>query len=104
MSEARPEFTSESAKQFDRFSVGNAALLLSVLDCSCQPYSDVFTYRRWKAQGFQVQRGEKSIRLPLIYARTEKDPETGEERTTRRRGRSAVFCRCQVQPTGEGRE
>lgn len=57
---------------------------------------------RWKAQGFQVQRGEKAIRLPLIYQRTEKDPETGEERSTRRMGRSAVFCRCQVRPIEGG--
>ena len=101
--ETRP-MTAGEARSFDRFSVANAVAVEQALDCGCEPYRDVFTYRRWKAQGFQVQRGEMSIRLPLIYARTEKDPETGEERTTRRRGRSAVFCRHQVQPIGEGRE
>ncbi len=96
MSEARPEFTSESAKQFDRFSVGNATLLLSVLNCGCQPYSDVFTYRRWKAQGMQVQKGQKAIKLPLIVRGSVKDPETGKEETFSMRKSSAVFCRCQV--------
>ncbi len=96
--------TAAEARSFDRVSVANSVAVQQALDCGCEPYVDVFTYRRWKAQGFQVQRGEKAIRLPLIYARTEKDPETGEESTTRRRGRSAVFCRHQVQPIGEGRE
>ncbi len=104
MATTTPTFTPETARRFDRYSAANAVAITQALGCNYQPYQDVFTYRRWKAQGFQVQRGEKSIRLPLIYARTEKDPETGEERTTRRRGRSAVFCRHQVQPIGEGRE
>ena len=97
--QVRP-MTADEARSFDRVSVANAVAVQQALDCGCQPYRSVFTYRRWKAQGFQVQRGEKAIRLPLIYARTEKDPETGEQRTARRRGLSAVFCRCQVQPTG----
>ena len=102
MQEQTRQMTAAEARSFDRVSVANAATVLQALGCGCQPYQDVFTYRHWRALGQQVQRGEKAIRLPLIYARTEKDPETGEERTTRRRGRSAVFCRCQVQPIGEG--
>lgn len=102
MSTSTPTFTPETARQFDRYSVANAVTLKEALPCGCEPYRDVFTYQRWKAQGFQVQRGEKAIRLPLIYQRTEKDPETGEERSTRRMGRSAVFCRCQVRPIEGG--
>ncbi len=104
MQDQTRQMTAAEARTFEHVSVANSVAVLQALDCGCQPYRDVFTYRRWKAQGFQVQRGEKAIRLPLIYARTEKDPETGEERTTRRRGRSAVFCRHQVEPIGEGRE
>ena len=81
--------------------MANAISVKEALPCGCEPYRDVFTYRRWRAQGFQVQKGQKAIRLPLIYQRTEKDPETGEETTTRRMGRSAVFCRCQVKPIRE---
>ena len=98
MAISTPNFTPETAKQFDRYSVSNAATLKETLPCGCEPYVAVFTYRRWKAQGFQVQRGEKAIRLPLIYQRAEKDPKTGEQTTSRRMGRSAVFCRCQVKP------
>jgi hypothetical protein len=79
--------------------VANAVTLKEALPCGCEPYIDVFAYRRWKAQGFQVQRGEKAIRLPLIYQRAQKDPETGEETVARRMGCSAVFCRCQVRPS-----
>jgi hypothetical protein len=104
MSTSTPTFTPETARQFDRYSVANAVTLKEALPCGCEPYQDVFTYRRWKAQGFQVQRGEKAIRLPLIYQRAEKDPETGEETVTRRMGRSAVFCRCQVRPIDGGRK
>ena len=92
------QFTETSARQFDRFSVANAAAVMSARGCGCEPYRDVFTYRRWQAQGMQVQRGEKAIRLPLLYAREETDKDTGEKKTQRRMGRSAVFCRCQVKP------
>jgi len=98
MSSSTPRFTSETARQFDRFSVANAVTVKKSLPCGCEPYVDVFTYRRWKAQGFQVQRGEKAIKLPLIYQRSETDPKTGERTEAQRVGRSAVFCRCQVKP------
>ena len=103
MSTTTPTLTRETARQFNRYSVANAVTVKQALPCGCEPYVDVFTYRRWKAQGMQVQRGEKAIRLPLIYQRTEQDPETGEETTERRMGRSAVFCRCQVKPIRGGR-
>ena len=54
-------FTPETARHFDRYSIANAVTVKQALPCGCEPYVDVFTYRRWKAQGFQVQRGaEKS--------------------------------------------
>ncbi len=102
MSSNSEPMTADDARRFDRFSVGNAVAVKSALPCGCEPYVDVFTYRRWQAQGMQVQRGEKAIRLPMIYQRSEKDPETGEETTSRRMGSSAVFCRCQVKPKQSG--
>ena len=78
--------------------IANAVTVKQALPCGCEPYVDVFTYNRWKAQGLQVQRGEKAVRLPVIYSRTNTDPETGEAHIARRIGRSAVFCRCQVKP------
>ena len=94
-------FTPETARHFDRYSVSNAAAVKDTLSCGCKPYVDVFTYRRWKAQGFQVKRGETAINLPLIFQRTETDAATGKQVTKRRVGRSAVFCRCQVLPIRE---
>jgi hypothetical protein len=92
--------TAAEARQFDTFSIGNAALAESMLSCGCEAYRDIFTYKRWKAQGFQVQRGQKAIRLPLLKSVTREDKETGEVKTHRIMGRSAVFCRCQVRPIG----
>ena len=79
-------FTPETARQFDRYSIANAVTVKRALPCGCEPYTQVFTYRRWKAQGFQVQRGERALRLPLIYSRTETDPQTGEKHTAQRAG------------------
>ena len=102
MKQQTERMTASDARQFDGASVQNSMAVLMALECDCQPYVNVFTYNRWKAQGFQVQRGEKSIRLPIIYSRTVEDRDTGEKRTEKRRGLSAVFCRCQVKPSGVG--
>ncbi len=90
------KMTASEAKSFERFSMANAVAVKTALECGCEPYTDVFTYRRWAAQGMQVQRGERAIKLPILFSRTEVDADTGESVTTRRRGRAAVFCRCQV--------
>src|SRR5688572_4710338 len=89
-------FTPETARQFDRYSVANAVTVKQTLPCGCEPYEDVFTYRRWKAQGMQVQKGQKAIKLPLVIRGTRKDDESGEERAFNLLASSAVFCRCQV--------
>ena len=88
--------SAEEAREFQTYSVGNAARVTEARPCGCQPYRDVFTYRRWKAQGFQVRRGEKAIRLPVIVHATQTDEKTGEEQTVSMRRPSFVFCRCQV--------
>ena len=100
MSTTTPSFTPETARSFDRYSVANAVAIREALSCDCQPYQDVFTYRRWQAQGYQVQRGQRSIRLPLVKLVERENAETGKVETRRLLTRSAVFCRCQVQPSG----
>ena len=67
------------------------------LTCGCRAYEDVFTYNRWKAQGYYVKRGEHGIKLPVIKRVDREDPDTGEEKTIRIRGRAHVFCRHQVE-------
>ena len=61
-----PPMTKAEATHFDRYSVANAVSVKTSLECGCEPYQDVFTYRRWKAQGFQVSRGQKAIKLPQV--------------------------------------
>lgn len=67
--------------------------------CACEPYTDVFTFNRWRAQGRTVRRGEHGIVLPVVIEKSYigKD-ELGDEteRTSRILRRSYVFCRCQT--------
>ena len=66
-------FTPESAQSFHRYSPINAATVKMRLACGCEPYKDVFTYNRWLALGYQVQRGERSIKIPVIVERENED-------------------------------
>lgn len=94
--------TTNEAKTFtDGYSKSNAAILANIAagnGCSCKPYVDWFTYKRWTAQGFQVQRGQKSTHLPR-YIVVESLHEDGTIKTTTIKKTSCVFCRCQVQPS-----
>lgn len=84
----------EEAKTFATFSGMNATTVALSLDCDCEPYKDVFTYKRWLAQGFQVQRGEKSIKIPVMMSSVKEVD--GVEISKRFMGTGALFCRCQV--------
>lgn len=67
--------------------------------CRCEPYADVFTFRRWQAQGRAVAKGEHGIALPVVIERTTVGrDELGDEteRTSHLLKRSYVFCRCQT--------
>ena len=102
----RQTFTEESARQFQGYSAMNAASILAVLHCDCEPYRDVFTYQRWQAQGYQVRKGEHGVRITTWIDASEKRNETEPEaeRKTYRLPRSVVvFCRCQVDAKGDGR-
>jgi antirestriction protein ArdC len=98
------EMTPEQARTFDSFSEKNAGILLLASEergCSCDPYVDWYTYRRWRVQGFQVQKGEKSTKIPVIKKWMGEDKETGKEREISYKGNASVFCRCQVKPVGQ---
>lgn len=89
--------TPEMARSFERYSPANATTVTNSLPCGCKPYVDVFTYRRWKAQGFQVKKGEKAVHIPVIRT-VYKENGQGETETRKIRRKSYVFCRCQVKP------
>ena len=92
------KMTAEDARTFQTFSIHNAAAVAAALPCGCQPYVDVFTFRRWLAQGFAVQRGQHAIKIPVVKTVEREDRETGEKTTRRILGSGAVFCRCHVGP------
>lgn len=100
----RPQMTAEEARSFDRISTANILVLTEAArlrGCSCEPYRDWFTYNRWRAQGYQVQRGEHGTPLTVMiqHEKREAGPDGEECVTTVSRPWTAhVFCRCQVAP------
>ena len=91
--EKSPAMTSDEARTFERYSAFNAATVKASLPCGCEPYEDVFTFKRWIAQGLVVRKGEHAVRISTYAPITDK--ETGEI-IGRRPWRSAVFCRHQT--------
>jgi antirestriction protein ArdC len=96
------KMTAEEAKSFDGYSQGNALALIVAArqrGCDCQPYQDWFTFKRWLAQGMQVQKGERGVKLG-IFVKTEKVEKdaAGKETVTvgSRPWMTTVFCRHQV--------
>jgi len=96
------KMTAVQATRFEHGQSTGSALLLTLAaqerGCTCQPYVDWFTYKRWTAQGMQVQKGEHGVKL-TVYVPNKPD-EDGEPTGTHP-WHSTVFCRCQVKPKGE---
>jgi hypothetical protein len=90
------KMTEQQATTFDRFSIGNALTVSASLQCGCKPYQDVFTFKRWLAQGYCVKKGEHGIKIPVIGSSIKHDDKTGQDVTKKYISNSAVFCRCQV--------
>lgn len=103
----RPPMTAEQAQTFERISVGNATRLMHAAaerGCGCSPYADWYTFRRWKAQGMSVKKGEKATRLPLIVTDGIAENVESSEEPRQHFATACVFCRCQVQPSKESAE
>jgi len=91
------KMTAEQAASFDTYSLSNATILAmaaSARGCTCQAYSDWYTYRRWAAQGKQVKQGEHGTHIPIIVCVPPDDENKKQAYQLRRT--SVVFCRCQV--------
>ena len=74
-------FTPETARAFDHYSLTNATVIrqaCAARGCKCEPYSDVFTFQRWLAQGRAVRKGEHGTRILTLVPVTRRDPENGE--------------------------
>ena len=96
-----PPMTQLQAVSFERFSVANAVTVETSLSCGCRAYEDVYTYRRWRAQGYQVMKGERAIKLPQVRVVLEENKDTGETTDRRLFHTAAVFCKHQVTPIEE---
>ena len=95
-------FTEETARHFDAgYSEKNAQIVAMSLECDCEPYVDVLTFKRWKALGRSVKKGETSIKLAVQKEAAYR--EEGSEGVHHAKvARSApVFCRCQTEHTSE---
>ena len=99
--EPQRKLTPEEATSFDRYSATNAAQAIAQLvesgACSgtCEPYQDIFTYKRWLAQGYQVQRGQHGARLTIVVHGSKADDKTGDTVEYSRPWHTTVFCRHQ---------
>jgi len=90
---AKNPYTAETAKEFAHHSATNSTTLETISNirgCTCKPYTDWFTYNRWQAQGFQVQKGEHGTKIGVQIVKDENGKEVTQWT------RSTVFCRCQV--------
>ena len=94
------KMTAQEATRFEHGQSTGSALILTLAaqerGCTCQPYADWFTYRRWKAQGFQVQKGEHGVKLTTYIPKTITNENGEKEQVGTRPWHSTVFCRCQV--------
>jgi len=86
--------TEKEAKKFKYFSIKNARTLEGVCE-DCKPYKDWFTYRRWKAQGEQIAKGQRGTQIKILVEREIKT-ENGEIKKERYPRTVTVFCRHQL--------
>ncbi|MGH2693314.1 MAG: ArdC family protein [Actinomycetota bacterium] len=92
--EGTKEMTEEEAREFRHFSVHNAVQAqMACPEQSCKAYEDIFTFRRWRAQGYAVRKGEKGTAVTTwvtTKGRRDEEPKT-------RPKRAVLFCRHQVE-------
>lgn len=99
MSTRIQQLSPEEARHFDRFSVHNAvAAEAACPTLECRAYSDIFTFRRWLAQGYVVKKGEQGTKVTTWIPVSTPDDDDGQ--VARRTGpkTAVLFCRHQVEP------
>jgi hypothetical protein len=93
------QMNAEEARQFPHFSVHNAVMAQMACPAgSCEAYRDIYTFRRWRAQGYVVRKGEQGTTVTTWVPIKKRDADSGEEQDVKRRPKRAVlFCRHQVE-------
>jgi hypothetical protein len=97
MSTDTHQMSAASALSFEHFSVHNAVAAEAA--CStfeCRAYTDIFTVRRWRAQGYRVRKGEQGAAITTWIVSPPGDDD-GDAKLVRRPKRVFVFCRHQVE-------
>ena len=90
------QMSASEALDFHHFSVHNALQAqLACPEASCEAYRDIFTRRRWRAQGYRVRKGEQGTVITTWIARPPADDDG--EKPVRHPKRVFVFCRHQVE-------
>ena len=90
------QMSATEALDFRHFSVHNAVQAqLACPEASCEAYRDIFTARRWGAQGYAVRNGEQGTAITTWIATPSRDDD-GSDKPARRPKRVFVFCRHQV--------
>lgn len=98
MATTAQQMSADDARRFEHFSVHNAvqAQMACPEGGACEAYRDIFTFRRWHAQGYAVRKGEKGTTVTTWVP--VREPSENENGTVRRRPKRAVlFCRHQVE-------
>lgn len=94
------KMTATQAVTFEHTSSVNAMIARAGKACNCQPYVDIFTFRRWNAQGYRIIKGQHGTKLTTWINVTKVDKESGEKVPAGTLPKTAhVFCRCQVKPS-----
>lgn len=97
MSISTKQMSATEALDFHHFSVNNAVQAqLACPEAACEAYKDIFTRRRWQAQGHAIRKGEKGTVI-TTWIMTRSGKEDGDEKPFRRPKRVLVFCRHQVE-------
>ena len=97
MSTSTKQMSATEALDFHHFSAHNAVQAqLACPEASCEAYRDIFTRRRWRAQGFSVREGEQGTAITTWIMKPSHEDE-GDEKPVRRPRRVLVFCRHQVE-------
>ncbi len=97
MSISTNHMSAAEALDFHHFSVHNAVQAqLACPEASCEAYKDIFTRRRWHAQGYAIRDGEKGSAITTWIMTPARDEDVGDK-PARRPKRVFVFCRHQVE-------
>ena len=98
MSTTAQQMTADEARDFGHFSVHNAVQAqMACPEGSCEAYRDIFTFRRWHAQGFVVRKGENGTTVTTWIPTNVRTDDDGRQTMRRRPKRAVLFCRHQVE-------